>query len=272
MEYREEYLEEKRKYIEMRDQVMAQFGLTQQSGGGIISTITNALFGQDVEHTPDGGALPYDKKTNVEILFFNSDSLQSKTKPFEIIKGELLYRPLKDRDQIIRMKRYTFDINDLNKALNNKAYTMKLTDKQANLVTETVTHAQAGGDDEYSKAIEIFQNLSAENKERFFNDVLGYAPTNDIYGGALPKPVKLEFLKTDVTIDPTNLKKILDAINNRIDEMKKAIKQLQEKGKITPSDAAKFLNEKRMDTILVLERDPNTNVARVLALYKDFDQ
>jgi hypothetical protein len=270
MEYKEEYLEQKRKYIEMRDQIMAHFGITEQSGGGIIETVKNALFGEDVEHTPDGGALPYEKKTNVEIIFFNSDNLQPKTKPFEIIKGELFYRPLKDRDQIIRMKRYTFDINDLKRALNNKSYIMKLTDKQANLLTETA--AQAGGDDEYTKAVEMFQKLSTQNRERFLNEVLGYALTDVIYGGALPKPIKLEFLKTDIVIDSTNLKKILDVINNRINEMKMKIKELKEKGKITEADASKFLGEKLMDTIIVLERDPNSNTAKVLALYKDYEQ
>ena len=270
MEYKEEYLEQKRKYIEMRDQVMAHFRLTEQSGGGIIETVKNALFGEEIEHTPDGGALPYDKKTNVELIFFNSDDLQPKTRPFEIIKGELLYRPLRDRDSIIRMKRYTFDINDLKRALNNKAYVMKLTDKQANLLTEA--SAQAGGEDEYTRAVETFQNLSTQNRERFLNDFLGYALTDVVHGGALPKPVKLEFLKTDVVIDQVNLKKILEAINSRIEEMKTKIKQLQKSGKITPSDAKKFLDEKLMDTILVLERDPNTNIAKILALYTRYEQ
>lgn len=60
MNYKDEYIRQKKKYIKLRDYVVNQF---DQSGGGIVETIGSTLFGTNFENSSGG-----DYKTGIQNL------------------------------------------------------------------------------------------------------------------------------------------------------------------------------------------------------------
>lgn len=272
MDYKTQYLQQKKQYEDLRDKIMSDFNLSiiKKNDIGFIDKIKNLLFGpnnEDSDKLSEGGALSYQNKSNVEIIFLNSDSLIPGSEQFNIIKGELLHKNLKDRESMINIKRYTIDLNKLIENLNNKAYMMRINDKQANLISQLKN--QSGGENEYTAALNTFNKLSYDDQEKFINEILGYNTT--IVGGGLPKPIKMDFIKSDLNTNYKDLKPLLDAINKRIKEMKTTINELYEKGRISQVDRKKFIDEPLMDTILVIEKDESNQKAKLLAVYKDYE-
>lgn len=272
MDYKTQYLQQKKQYEDLRDKIMGDFNLSiiKKNDIGFIDKIKNAIFGsnnEDSDKLSEGGALSYQNKSNVEIIFLNSDSLIPGSEQFNIIKGELLHKNLKDRESMLNIKQYTINLNKLVENLNNKAYMMRINDKQANLISQLKN--QSGGENEYTNVLNIFNKLSYDDQEKFINEVLGYNAT--IVGGGLPKPIKMDFIKSDLNTNYKDLKPLLDAINKRIKEMKTTINELYEKGRISQADRKKFIDEPLMDTILVIEKDSSNQKAKLLAVYKDYE-
>jgi len=173
MEYKEEYLEEKRKYIEMRDRVMAQFGLMEQSGGGIISTITNALFGKtnDTEtDSQEGGQGFHLDKNKAEVIFLNDKDLTGDT--FKKINTLIWSGDNVTRQKFIDIKKFSerernqylkLDLNALYKDLANKAYVVKRNNKKGDKFESSLLTK-----DFYSRDKEpTFEELEKEREKKW---------------------------------------------------------------------------------------------------------
>lgn len=298
MDYKNEYLREKKKYIELRDQVVQEFN---QTGGGMFERFINGLFRSNDDNDSEGGAIPQIKEEH-EIIFFNADDLKKGTVTFDVIKGRLFGKDKGSRQLLITENEYQISTAELLGDLQGKAYSMKIGDTKATLVQPVTVKLERVSlpaekppvrepvkkqlslpamklgmpSEETVKGLDLtprerkivdvcylrFGEMDPAKRETCTNIVGKIVKTkqtggelvdelNALLGGDAPKAL---FLKPDTI--PLKLDKTLLFNDAR---RLKLFNEIRRRSGL------------KVDTVIIIERVPGTNNARIIGLYKDYE-
>ena len=281
MNYKDEYLREKKKYIELRDQVVQQFN--QTGGSGFIDRLVDGVFGSNYDNDSEGGALP-EIKPDHEIIFFNIGDLSKGTVNFDVIKGRLINKDKQSRQAVITSSKYTLSTTDLYRDLRDKAYKMKLSDSEATLVKpgtvklkrqslpsakpqprEQLQRSESMPNIKIPEAVQMaarkcvdnFNKLDSARQDkclmifRKIKDAKQRGGSFDVehefsilFGGSLDEKLALKVDKTSLFSDA---------------------KRQELLSKLEKRTGLKF------DTVLIIEHLPGTDKATIIGLYKDYE-